>query len=134
MEEKKENNRIYRYNSISEERRRYKRFPFVFPVKYTYLGNDLSSPKPSEFSLYSFSNNISRGGMMFTLSNDIPVGEYIEIVMTLPVEHEVVTIKAVGKVKWSKKEEDGYFAGIEFVDIKEKDLEIIQTLLEAHSF
>jgi c-di-GMP-binding flagellar brake protein YcgR len=117
-----------------EERRQFKRFPFVFPVKYTYLGKDPKNPNPSEFSLYSFSNNISRGGLMLTLSNNVPVGEYIGLVMTLPIEHDVIIIEASGLVKWIQKEEEGYLVGIEFSDINENDLATIQKMLETDNF
>ena len=117
-----------------EERRQYKRFPFVFPVKYTYLGKDPENPKPSEFSLYSFSNNISRGGMMLTLSNNVPMGEYVDLVITLPIEHDVIAIQTAGQIKWIQKEEEGYLAGIEFRTVNEQDLAIIQKLLDTDIF
>ena len=129
-----EENRLSHINYSGEERRKYKRFPFVFPIKYTYLGSSLENPRPSEFSLYSFSNNISRGGMLLMLSNNVPPGEFLDLVVTLPVEHEVISIQAKGLVKWVKKEKDGYLAGIEFADIKEIDLAIIQKLIDTDAF
>jgi c-di-GMP-binding flagellar brake protein YcgR len=117
-----------------EERRKYKRFPFVFPIKYTYLGKSPDASRASEFSLYSFSNNISRGGMMLTITNNIPPGEYIDLIITLPVEHEVISIHAVSLVKWIQKEEEGFLAGIEFARIRDEDLTVIQRFLETDSF
>ncbi|MCK5708428.1 MAG: PilZ domain-containing protein [Candidatus Aureabacteria bacterium] len=123
-------NRISQFYYSGEERRHYRRFPFVFPIKYTYLGNNLEKLKPSEFSLYSFSNNISRGGMMLLISNNIPAGEYIGLTITLPIEQEAISINVTGKVKWIDKEDDGYLAGIEFCKITEHDLDIIQKMVD----
>ena len=122
------------YNFDAEDRRQYKRFPFVFPIKYTYLGKNLEEQKPSEFSLYSFSNNISRGGMMLIISNNVPSGEYIDLVITLPIEHEAVSVNVTGQVMWIQKEDDGYLAGIRFKNVKDDDLAIIQKLLNTDIF
>ena len=129
-----EENRISHYNFSGDERRESNRFPFVFPVKYTYLGQDRDNPKSSEFSLYSFSNNISRGGMLLTLSNNVSAGECLDLVITLPIEHEVVTIQATGQVKWIRKESSGYLAGIAFIEMKDQDLAVIEKLLDAEGF
>jgi len=72
--------------------------------------------------------NISEGGLMFTTSQELPVGKEIELELMLPTTLRIVRLR--GRVVWNRKteslQETTYDAGISITQVNEMDLKDIR--------
>ncbi|MGE4357995.1 MAG: PilZ domain-containing protein [Candidatus Omnitrophota bacterium] len=85
----------------------------------------------------SFIKNISLGGISLATEKILPSGTNLTLKIKLPLERKPLILR--GKVCWSRElsKNLAYETGIEFIDVGEKEKEIIDKLvryyLEKHS-
>ncbi len=110
----------------ASDKRKYPRL--FFNVKIDYQKVDANALPLAN----TYSKNIGGGGIcMFSLEK-LETGTGIKLTFTLPDHNK--TVEALGKVVWvdrfsieDRQNETAYEAGIEFVDINDKDRALIQT-------
>ncbi|MCK4810423.1 MAG: PilZ domain-containing protein [Candidatus Omnitrophica bacterium] len=93
-------------DSQNSERRKSLRKKCIIGVDY----NILIAPSGS-----GTIKNIGEGGAAILFDENIPVGTIIKVKFHLSRDEGDSLVEAVGKVVWSRKMEDGYDVGIEFL-------------------
>ncbi len=69
--------------------------------------------------------DISVGGACIKVTHPLPVGKIISLEIKLPEE----SFSAQSEVRWCSKEGTDYLVGLQFMDLEEKEKEIIQVLV-----
>ena len=104
------------------ERRNFMRLEADCAIDYLKLSRDLKPVK--ELIDNSYSSNISATGVKFHVSEDIPVGTFLELHIKIPTVNKFIT--AVAKVvRCDKEGKDKYGAAISFIWISKKDKGLI---------
>lgn len=115
-------------NSASE-RRRFVRLNILVDVAYTQH----NFPKAKKITV---TKNISRGGICFVGYDKLEESDVIDLKVYLPPGQ--TQIVAVGKVVWVKEFTIGdtqnkrYDVGVEFIDINEQDLKMVERYMADH--
>jgi c-di-GMP-binding flagellar brake protein YcgR len=114
--------------SFEADRRKYPRFSNALPIEYR-------QPDSARVRR-GYTSNISEGGLVVSLTEQITVGERLRIKIFFVSGRDLRTtdaIEIIGKVTWvnSDLERIGeYRTGIEFEDITPKNLEILKRFLD----
>lgn len=98
---------------------------------------------PIEEEIKAFTNDVSAGGLMFEAERDILKDSELELQIYQPLDRDkrmIFSIPVMAKVIWTRKiEKDNleegetkYRVGIEFLEIKEKDREMIERYVEVN--
>lgn len=105
-------------------RRRFIRIKFPFTLHLCV---------PEKFSISSYAENISEGGICTTIRDKVEASSDVN----LEIYTEDRTLACVGKVAWIKERMSKYLegevfydVGIEFRDIKDKDRQIIKDIVD----
>jgi c-di-GMP-binding flagellar brake protein YcgR len=112
-----------------EERRRYKRIPAHFLIKF-------SIPGENEDLVLSFIRNISAGGVLFFSEKKINPGTLIKMTINVPsATGEPINVRSISRTIYAAKLRglDGYNIGAEFAEIDPQDREALLTKLEGKS-
>ncbi|MBN1596506.1 PilZ domain-containing protein [candidate division FCPU426 bacterium] len=114
------------FGSAEFDRRRYPRLNFSLPLAFQVSGDHPHIPK-------GVSANVSLGGLMAYLPQNVTPGEILEVTMLLPLGDEKKTCRAQAEVVWSQ---NGVFdsgwscrAGVRFLDMPPESKEIWQQFL-----
>ncbi len=101
------------------ERRKYKRIPDTIQVKYEIINDIMTVP----FS--SYTKDISIGGFLIKINNEIPVNSIVKLKFYIKDSNEFIPAEAkvvrIGEIIKNKV----YEAGIEFINIDKKDMELL---------
>jgi hypothetical protein len=108
------------------ERRKHSRFLVELPVEYHRVNSSRIRP--------GHTINFSEDGLMVSASEQMEVGEKLEMKIYFSPGSGLVTIAASVKIAWADIEaEDGYYrSGVSFVDISPVDRERLKGLLKLH--
>jgi c-di-GMP-binding flagellar brake protein YcgR len=106
-----------------QERRRFVRVPFIFPVKYTIFGD------PENKYYHALSDNLSEGGIKIISIDKIREGEDIILEFSLPTPEGIFEIRSKGKVVWYREKENRNFCGVEFSALDEGLKKILQDFI-----
>lgn len=111
-----------------QERRRFARAEYAANVQWT----NITSDKRGTGFVENISKDISAGGICLVLVKSVSLGDELRLKFTLPVNRD---LNLKGKVRWAitlKDETTGtvkYHAGIEFLDIDDKDRDFLVQLV-----
>lgn len=106
------------------ERRKYPRSSAALPIEYWQIDTSKSNP--------GHTVNISEGGVMVALPEQLRVGEKLRLKISFSVGPDLHSITTTGRVVWwtPKREETGHHRyGLEFEIISLQDLEKLRTFL-----
>ncbi|CAM2067885.1 PilZ domain-containing protein [Sulfidibacter corallicola] len=111
-------------NDTEENRRNFERFHSEMSICWIRpAGGD------GDFLLAEITN-ISAGGMLFQLDYPMESGQDLEVRFELPQNDELVEARAV--VRHCKKEENEvYYLGVQFTDVKNYTIPVLMAYLEA---
>ena len=106
------------------ERRRLPRLELSVPVQFRNI------LKPSEPFSGSLSKDISASGLRITTTSFLPRDAHLVMLISLPTILEPV--RAIARALWTQKDRfsDWNICGIEFVEIRPKDREILASYVE----
>ena len=98
-----------------EDKRRYKRVDFNFPIQYKNLKT------AGEIPLGSLTRNLSEGGVCFKSNRFVSLACRLVVEISLPTSPRPV--KAISKVAWIRKipSSDQYELGNQFLEITKED-------------
>ncbi len=110
---------------LSSEKRKYPRFDVDLPIKYS---------RPSLFSKYARAVNVSEGGLLLHLPEELGVGQQLVLKLFFPPSRDVNVIETVVQVVWMdvRLRKDwawDYQTGVRFVDISPEDMAILKNFL-----
>ncbi len=110
---------------LGDERRKSKRFPELFFVKW-HSGQESSSKSWAT----AYLKNISRAGLAMQCGQKLSIGDKLNLSVTVHVE--TMPCSCVGEVVWIRQAQDkiGYEVGLRFAEIGEKDADWIDVLAE----
>jgi len=113
------------------ERREFERIPFSVHVHFMPCGKDKDNLLIGGMPGYSFSSNLSTGGIQLKSNVKPRIEEYIKLQLTLPKHEEEQTIDALGQVVWSQYDEkdETFTAGIKFVELKKEQKEMLNNFI-----
>lgn len=106
---------------MESERRRYRRVACDAYASYSVI-----SQEQKGVSEKSTTMNVSPSGVMFPVSHHIAPHTLLDIELFLPPGSffytSAVTVKAIGEVKWSRRENgtERYNLGVQFTQIKDE--------------
>ena len=113
-----------RFGTVHFDRRKHPRFSIHLPVEYWQIDN-------SE-SVSGQALDISEGGLLLYLPQEIEVGQNIRLKLFIGSGPELKSIEALARVVWKDihwgKEED-HRIGVKFVDISAKDMDKLKDYL-----
>ncbi len=99
------------------ERREFPRTTLELPLEYR--GQEISHLKGG------LAINVSEGGLLIHLVNDLPVGTKLTVGVLFPKEFELSRFEAAAQIVWKEiyctEDWTGYQYGLRFVEIKESD-------------
>jgi len=110
------------------ERRNRPRFLVELPVEYRRANDSRTRP--------GHTVNFSEDGLMVTISEQIEVGEKLEMKIYFSSGSSLITIAAIVKIAWVDMEakEDGYYRfGVSFVNISPVDRERLKGFLSLYA-
>ncbi len=112
-------------NYSGNERRKSKRFPELFFVKW-----QADEERVSKTWTTAYLKNISRAGLAMQCGQKLSVGDKLNLSVTVHVE--TTPCSCVGEVIWIRQayEKIGYDVGLRFVAIGDKDADWIDVLAE----
>ncbi len=112
------------------EKRRYQRLSREVTVDINYVDPATKEDKEVERSC---SRNLSAVGLKVTTDHKLDVGHAVEVKFYMPDSDERLTLRA--NVVWVEElvENQFYDMGLEFIDIDDKTVEKINTLVEQAS-
>ncbi len=111
------------------EGRNYPRFPYKFPIEYWR--------STSSKSYLGYTNDISEGGLMASIQDQVGIVENLRIKLFLCSDNGLDPIEAIIKVIWvdSDAGKDGYWRiGGNFVDMLPGDREKLKGFLNEFAF
>lgn len=106
------------------EKRKSPRSLAALPLEYGPINSNKSRP--------GHTVDISEGGVMVALPEQIGVGEKLRLKISFSIGPELHSISTTGKAVWwiPKREETGHHRyGLEFEDISSEDLEKLRSFL-----
>lgn len=106
-----------------ENRRINQRFKLHQMVEINYLNE--------EIFINAAAINISIGGMQCRMNNQLETVSDLFLMFEIPNKNESHIIKCYGNISWQEKKEDGYYAGIVFVNMFRDDKEILQKYIDS---
>lgn len=106
-----------------ENRRINKRFKLHQMVEINYLNE--------EIFINATAINISIGGIQCKINCHLESVSDLFLMFEIPNEDNPHIIKCYGNISWQKKEEDGYHAGITFINMFNDDKEILQKYIDS---
>ena len=89
-------------NYSGSERREFQRIPFSVHVHFMPCGKDKDNLLIGGMPGYSYSSNISIGGIQLQSNVKPRIDEYIKLQLTIPKDQGDQVIDALGQVIWSK--------------------------------
>ncbi|MBI5181583.1 MAG: PilZ domain-containing protein [Nitrospirae bacterium] len=108
------------------QRRRYPRVNVTLPVEYRY-------EKKTKRVL---AKTIGEGGLMLSLSENIPVESKLNLNLFLPnmspSSSVLYNLKAKAKIVWNQEEEGEHHLGVSFIDITEGDRDILRAFISKY--
>lgn len=110
------------------ERRRHPRFLVELPVEYRRANDSKVHP--------GHTINFSEDGLMVCVSDQMEIGEILELKIYFTSRSGFVTIPAMIKVVWADIDvkEDGYYRfGVNFLNISPMDKELLQGFLKIYA-
>jgi c-di-GMP-binding flagellar brake protein YcgR len=109
---------------IFKKRRKFNRISAHHLVKYKRIEDD-SQP------MLSFARNLSAGGVLLYASEPGVIGDRLQVTINFPGAEKPIV--AEGKVLRSKqlKKIGGYEIGVEFINIDEKEFELMKNKIDA---
>jgi len=107
------------------ERREFHRTTLELPVEYQ--SQTISHLKGG------LAVNVSEGGLLIHLVNDLPVGTILNVGVLFPKEFELSRFEAAAQIVWKEiywaEDWVGYEYGLKFVETKESDLSKLKEIL-----
>jgi len=113
-----------RFGTVNFERRKHPRLSVDFPAEYWQINNPKSHPGRTA--------DISEGGLLLYISEEIEVGQNLRVKLFLDFGHKLITIEAEVQVVWKDflLEKEGYDRiGVKFVDIGLEAMEKLRHFL-----
>jgi hypothetical protein len=110
------------------ERRKHPRFLVELPVEYRRANDSRVRP--------GHTINFSEDGLMISVSEQMEIGEQLEMKIYFSSGSSLITIEAVVKIAWVDVEikEDGYYRfGVRFVNISPVDMERLTGFLNLYA-
>ena len=119
-----ESETIPRFGTVNFEKRRYPRILVDLPLEYWHIKS--VKVHPGRIA------DISEGGLLFYISEEIEVGQYIKVRIFLDSCLKLVIIEAEVQVVWKDflfEKEGSYRIGVKFVDISSENMEKLRKFL-----
>ena len=113
---------------FTSERRRHPRFLVELPVEYRRANDSRTHP--------GHTVNFSEGGFMVSVSQQMEMGEKLEMKIYFSPDSSLITIAAIVKIAWVDIEakNDGYYRfGVNFVNIQPEDMERLKGFLSLYA-
>jgi hypothetical protein len=113
---------------FSPERRKHPRFLLELPVEYRRANDSRMRP--------GHTVNFSENGLMVSVSEQMEIGEQLEMKIYFSSESSLITIAAIVKIVWvdCKTKEDGYYRfGVDFVKISPLDMKRLKGFLSLYA-
>lgn len=106
-----------------DERRINNRFKLHQMVEINYLNE--------EIFVNAETVNISIGGIHCKLKSKIDFVSELFLMFEIPNDEDKYIIKCYGDVQWQKEEDDGFHAGIKFLDMFKADQEVLSKYFDS---
>jgi len=106
------------------ERRRYPRFDGALPIEYRRTDSSRIHP--------GHTGNISEGGLMILASEQLKVGEQLDMKVYFSSASGLVTFKAVARVVWSDggaPQKDYYQFGVSYINVSPEDMKNLKLFM-----
>ena len=113
------------FDVVNLERRKHPRFSVGLPVEYWKTYNPLSQP--------SRMINISKGGVLFHISEPIEIGQKLKLKILTDTRLNLYPIEALVKVMWKDThlgKDEAYRIGAKFVEISQEDRDNLRKILD----
>jgi len=128
MEERKmvEEEKITHFGTVNFEKRKHPRFSLDLPVEYCRMNSSKSHP--------AHTGNISEGGILLYLPEEIETGELLRLRLFIDSGLDFMSINALVQVAWRglhSAEKGDYRTGVRFVDISDQDFCNLQNFLKS---
>ncbi len=110
------------------ERRKHPRLPVELPVEYRRENDSRTRP--------GYTVNFSEDGLMVSVSEQMEIGEQLEMKIYFSSGSSLISIAAIVKIAWVDMEikEDGYYRfGVSFVNISPVDRERLKGFLTLYA-
>ena len=107
-----------------EERRQYRRVKAEVTVELEHYEEEPMFLTATD----SASKNLSAGGLLVLLKEPVPVPDLVLARFSLPGETE--KLEVVARVVRCDQGEDGYYVGLQFVDSRPEETDIIKKYIE----
>ena len=110
--------------------RRFLRIPFETVHVCNPLHRSQKNGREMTASPKVFSKNISQSGILINTTTKKSIGEELELKITIPSLEGYTTVKITGKIVWVRKlNTKSYDCGIDFTQIKPKDIEVLRDFI-----
>ena len=114
-----------RFGTVNFERRRHPRFSIDLPAEYWPIGNSKNR--------LGRTGDISEGGLLLYLPDDIGVGQRIRVKLFFGTGPKLESIEAIVQVVWKDfhlgPKDDYHRLGVKFVDISAEYMDRLKTFL-----
>ncbi len=123
-EEKLEGRRIKPHFGVAKlEERKDPRFFIKLPIEYYRIGSQVRRISPVF--------NVSEGGVMAYLPEQLKVGQYLRLKLFFSRGSGIDIVEMLSEVIWSdnKRQEKDYRCGLKFIDINPEDMRKLNNFL-----
>jgi hypothetical protein len=113
---------------VGFERRKQPRFAAGLPIEYCRMNSSKTRP--------GHTVNVSEDGLMVSLSEQIDIGENLDMRLYFSWGADLNTITAIVQVIWvaNEEKEDGYYRyGVSFIDISPEDMDRLKGFLALYA-
>ena len=113
---------------VGFERRKRSRFSVGLPIEYCRMNSSKTRP--------GHTINISEDGLMVSLSEQIDIGENLDMRLYFSGGADLNIITTIVQVIWvaNEENEDGFYRyGVNFIDIASEDMERLKSFLDLYA-
>ena len=107
-----------------QERRKFVRVPFIFPVKYRLVEDE----ENREF--HALSDNLSEGGIKIICMHKVGEGKNMILQFSLPTSEGIFEIHCQGHVAWYQENENRSFCGVQFSNLEEEHQLVLHNFIK----
>ena len=113
------------------ERRKYRRIPFSFPVRFKELRFDEDGLTKEGMTQYAYSNDLSLEGIKLKFLEDVAIGKFLKLKLTLPFENGCIALNAEGEVIWTQfdPKDKVHVVGVKFMEMDDDDRETLEEFI-----
>ena len=113
---------------VGFERRKHPRFSVGLPIEYCRMTSSKTRP--------GHTVNVSEDGLMVSLSEQIDIGENLDMRLYFSWGADLNTITTIVQVIWvaNEEKEDGHYRyGVNFIDISPEDMDRLKSFLDLYA-